>query len=199
MEDVPAGKSADASQSIIDFHLYSIDWSIDRIVWGVDGKSVRTLSRGTLYLKVSKFAIHCSLHVPLFFCQNKPSKMVDYTTHLILLEFNWESGTPVRQSVRPNGRRDLSTGREHQRGWWQLSRASRLNVHILELPGSGWGEQVYNTIYNLVPLCVCKIFLNFSFCLRFNFGTYGWQTTDRTRGTTRRDMQERDEHVLHII
>jgi beta-glucanase (GH16 family) len=44
VEDVPAGNSSDAT--IVDFHKYSIEWSIDRIVWGVDGKSVRTLSRG---------------------------------------------------------------------------------------------------------------------------------------------------------
>lgn len=44
VEDVPAGTMSDAS--IHDFHKYSIDWSADRIVWAVDGKTVRTLPRG---------------------------------------------------------------------------------------------------------------------------------------------------------
>lgn len=104
MEDVPAGKSADASESIIDFHLYSIDWSIDRIVWSVDGKSVRTLSRGTLYLKVSKFAIHCSLHVrypPFFSARTNPQR---WWTTLPMSSCSSSTGNLGRQCASWYGR-----------------------------------------------------------------------------------------------
>ena len=40
VEDVPR------DGSVTDFHSYSIDWSPDRIIWGVDGKTTRTLTRG---------------------------------------------------------------------------------------------------------------------------------------------------------
>lgn len=44
VEDVPRGGS------VSEFHSYSIDWSPERIVWGVDGESVRTLRKGTSYV-----------------------------------------------------------------------------------------------------------------------------------------------------
>lgn len=45
IESVPAEKSSGGS--IKDFHKYSIDWNSERIIWGVDGKSVRTLTKGS--------------------------------------------------------------------------------------------------------------------------------------------------------
>lgn len=33
--------------NISDFHAYSIDWNAKRIIWSVDGKPVRTLTKGT--------------------------------------------------------------------------------------------------------------------------------------------------------
>jgi len=44
IDKVPA--SSDESPTIEDYHTYSIDWNKERIIWSIDGKTMRTLSAG---------------------------------------------------------------------------------------------------------------------------------------------------------
>ena len=93
VQDLPAKKFLDPS--IKSFHKYSIDWSADRIVWGVDGKNVRTLFRGTLEFKTvvyqGKYA-HSSLSVTLV------EEMVycNHPSHATRIQLSiWDASSPV--------------------------------------------------------------------------------------------------------
>jgi beta-glucanase (GH16 family) len=96
IEDVSAGKSSD--DSISNFHKYSIDWSADRIVWGVDGTSVRTISKGKLDAGMLKLATPGSLWA----CWSRSSEQtrkngaLHYPSHPARVQLGiWDASAPV--------------------------------------------------------------------------------------------------------
>jgi len=68
--------------SVTDFHSYTIDWSPERIIWSVDGQSMRTLSR-------ADSNVHGELHYP---------------SHPVRLSMGiWDASTPVGTAAWSKG------------------------------------------------------------------------------------------------
>jgi beta-glucanase (GH16 family) len=45
--------SSNETPTINDYHAYSIDWNEERIIWSIDGKATRTLSKGVFHIDIS--------------------------------------------------------------------------------------------------------------------------------------------------
>ncbi|KZP16624.1 glycoside hydrolase family 16 protein [Athelia psychrophila] len=76
VEDVPR------DGSVSDFHSYAIDWSPDRIIWSVDGESVRTLVRA----------------------ESRKNGELHYPSHPVRLSMGiWDASTPVGTAAWSKG------------------------------------------------------------------------------------------------